>query len=180
MYCHILRVRAILTLESTNSMIVTNIHHKLYQTSELKVPLCVIIITNGGLYIDKSNIELFDTNFTQNCNKSICAYETRATFSGNNTFAFNTEDLGAITLLGCEVYFYGNSKSIGNKGKVNGAIAARCHGLSVEMSEISSSCLHMGNTKCVLMALGQNESMLQRSLISSIISYCTELHVTCI
>ena len=52
-------------------------------------------------------------------------YEIRATFSGNNTFAFNTGDLSAITLLGCEVYFYGNSKSIGNKGKVNGAIAAR-------------------------------------------------------
>ena len=55
----------------------------------------------------------------------VYVYEIRATFSGNNTFAFNTGDLSAITLLGCEVYFYGNSKSIGNKGKVNGAIAAR-------------------------------------------------------
>ena len=44
-------------------------------------------------------------------------YEIRATFSGNNTFAFNTGDLGAITLLGCEVYFYGNSNPLGTKEK---------------------------------------------------------------
>ena len=79
---------------------------------------------NGGLHSEKSHIYLVDTNFTQNHNKAIDAKNTQITFSGNNTFAFNTGELGAITLIGCTVYFYGNSKSIGNKGKVNGAIAA--------------------------------------------------------
>jgi len=78
-----------------------------------------------GLYSGHKNyIDLFDTSFSQNQRTAITAYSTRLNFLRNNTFAMNTGYWGAVILFASAADFFGNTKFIGNKGEVNGAIAA--------------------------------------------------------
>jgi len=78
-----------------------------------------------GLYIGhKIYIDLVDTIFSQNQRTAITAYRTRLNFLRNNTFAMNTGYWGAVILFTSAADFFGNTKFIGNKGEVNGAIAA--------------------------------------------------------
>jgi len=78
-----------------------------------------------GLYSGYKNyIDLVDTSFSQSQRTAITAYSTRLNFLRNNTFAMNKGYWGAVILVASKADFYGNSKFIGNKGEVNGAIAA--------------------------------------------------------